>query len=294
MTNFDCPLCHSATDIAGKVRYCPQCGWNKKQAVQQLRYSLKILPVALVAAAALVFLFLHSAAKKTPVVYLLSVAIPAAVYVIAYVSVKRNLSKVESAPDLPGGRESQDHGSAGGAASGAAGAQQPAPMEPTAKDRALLRTSRPREVQMSGRGKKSLGIIAILVGIFEIVLIWQLHHLWALTHSFGEFQRKDWALVGLVALLVLLPLSTWRQMARERELLENGELAMGRVTKKWHTRDGATVFYEFQDASGQTHKRSGMDYSRTLEIGMPVPVFFDRGNPKRQVAACAALHEVVM
>lgn len=284
MANFDCPLCRSATDVAGKVRFCPQCGWNKKQAAQQLRYSLKVLPIALVAAAILVFLFLHTAQKKTPMVYLLSIAFPAAVYALAYASVKRSLVKLESVPDLPSDKRTPSSAAAGTMA----------PLVPAAKDLALLRASRPREVRMSGRGKRSLATIALLACAFEGVLIWQLHRLWALTQSFAGFHRKDWALVGLVALLVLLPLSTWRQMARERKLLENGELAMGRVTKKWNTRDGSTVFYEFQDASGQTHKHSGMDYSRTLEIGMAVPVFYDRDNPKKQVAACAALHEAVM
>jgi len=289
MTNFECPLCKSPTDVAGKVRFCPRCGWNKKQAVQQLRYSLKVLPVALVAAAVLVILFLHTAAKKTPVVYALSVAIPLAVYVFAYVSVKRNLSKVNSAPDLPA---AGTQGAEGGRTKSEAAS--PAATEPTARDKALLRTSRPRNVRMCGRGKRSLAIISIVIGIFEGVLTWQLHRLWALTRSFGGFGRKDWALAGLVLLLAALAFSTWRQMARERELLENGEIALGHVTKKWNTRDGSTVFYEYQDASGQTHKRSGMDYSRTLEIGMPLAIFYDRENPKKQVAACAALHEVVM
>lgn len=281
MANLECPLCHSATDTAGKQRYCPKCGWNKKEAAQQLRVSLRLMPVAIVAAVLAVVVFGKTAPKQSASLYLLIVGISAVVYLFAYVSVKRALGKLESVPDLAP-REQVD----GNATSAAA--------EPSPKDQALLRTSRPREVQMSGRGMKSLGIIAVLAGIFEAVLIWQLHRLWAMTHSFAGYQRKDWALVGLVVLLVLLPLSTWRTMSRERDLLENGELTMGRVLKKWNTRDGATVFYEFQDASGQTHKHSGMDYSRILEIGMPLAVFYDRDNPRRQIAACSALHEVVM
>jgi hypothetical protein len=280
MANLECPLCHSATDKAGKLRYCPRCGWNKKEAAQQLRISLRLMPVAIVAAVLAVALLGHSAPKQSPAVYLLIVGIPTVVYLFAYVSVKRAMSKLESVPDM------QTPESADGRA--------PALIaEPSPRDQALLRTSRPREVRMSARGKKSLGIIAGLVCVFETVLMWQLYRLWAMSHSFEGYQRKDWALVGLVVLLVLLPLSTWRTMAGERELLENGELTMGQVLKKWSTRDGATVFYEFQDASGQTHKHSGMDYSRTLEIGMPLAIFYDRDNPKKQVAACSALHEVV-
>jgi type VI protein secretion system component VasK len=280
MANLECPLCHSATDKAGKLRYCPRCGWNKKEAAQQLRVSLRLMPVAIVAAVLAVVVFGRSAPKQSAAMYLLIIGIPLVVYLFAYVSVKRAMSKLDSVPDLP-------------ARERVAGETASLIAEPSAKDQALLRTSRPREVQMSARGRKSLGIIATLVCVFEAVLIWQLYRMWAMSRSFEGYQRKDWALVGLVILLVLLPLSTWRTMARERELLENGELTMGRVLKRWNTRDGATVFYEFQDANGQTHKHSGMDYSRTLDIGMPLAVFYDRDNPKRQVAACSALHEVV-
>jgi type VI protein secretion system component VasK len=280
MANLECPLCHSATDKAGKLRYCPRCGWNKKEAAQQLRVSLRLMPVAIVAAVLAVVVFGRSAPKQSAAMYLLIIGIPLVVYLFAYVSVKRAMSKLDSVPDLP-------------ARERVAGETASLIAEPSAIDQALLRTSRPREVQMSARGKKSLGIIATLVCVFEAVLIWQLYRMWAMSRSFEGYQRKDWALVGLVILLVLLPLSTWRTMARERELLENGELTMGRVLKRWNTRDGSTVFYEFQDASGQAHKHSGMDYSRTLEIGMPLAVFYNRDNPKRQVAACSALHEVV-
>jgi hypothetical protein len=281
MANLECPLCHSATDKAGKLRYCPRCGWNKKEAAQQLKISLRLMPVAIVAAVLAVAVFGHSAPKQSAAMYLLIIGIPLVVYLFAYVSVKRAMSELDSVPDLP-------------ARERVAGETASLIAEPSAKDQALLQTSRPREVQMSARGKKSLGIIATLVCVFEAVLIWQLYRMWAMSRSFEGYQRKDWALVGLVILLVLLPLSTWRTMARERELLENGELTMGRVLKKWNTRDGATVFYEFQDAAGQTHKHSGTDYSRTLEIGMPLAVFYDHENPKKQVAACSALHEVVM
>lgn len=281
MANVECPLCHSETDTAGKQRYCPRCGWNKKEAAQQLRVSLRLMPVAIVAAVLAVVVFGKTAPKQSAALYLLVIGVPTVVYLFAYVSVKRAMSKLASVPDL--------------APRERVGGETANPlMEPSPRDQALLRTSRPREVQMSARGKKSLGIIVALVGVFEAVLIWQLHRLWAMSHSFAGYERKDWALVGLVVLLVLLPLSTWRTMARERDLLEDGELTMGRVLKKWNTRDGATVFYEFQDASGQAHKHSGMDYSRTLEIGMPLAVFYDRDNPRRQVAACSALHEVVM
>lgn len=283
MANFECPLCHSATEPAGKQRYCPRCGWNKKRAAEQLRFSQKMFPLAIVLVAALTIVFLRGAAKQKDSAFWVIVAVPAVVYAVAYASVKRSLRKLETVPDPPG--PAADEKGANITEKGEAG-------EPSEADKALLQTMPPRNVRMGSRGKKSLSFIGTVVCVFEGILIWQLHRMWEVTRSFEGYQRKDWALLGLVALLAALPLSMWRAMAREQELLANGELTLGRVTKKWDTRDGATIFYEFQDASGETHKHSGMDYSRAIEIGMRVPVFYDRENPKRQIAACAALHEV--
>jgi len=285
MANFECPLCHSATEPAGKQRYCPRCGWNKKRAAEQLRFSQRMFPVAIVLVAALTIVFMRGAAKQKDSAYWVIVVVPGVIYALAYVSVKRSLRKLEAVPDPPGAAVDEK---------GEAALEKGGAVEPSEADLALLRTTPPRKTRMGSRGKKSLSFIAAVVCLFEGILIWQLHRMWELTRSFEGYQRKDWALLGLVVVLAVLPLSAWRSMARERELLENGELTLGRVTKRWDTRDGATIYYEFQDASGQTHKHSGMDYSRRIEIGMGVPVFYDRDNPKRQIAACAALHEVVI
>jgi hypothetical protein len=283
MANIECPFCHSATDSAGKLRYCPQCGWNKKEAAQQLRLSLKLLPLWVLATIIFAVLFLRSLPTKSQSLYGVALAIPLAAFAFAYLWAKRNLSKLESVPGSP-----KDRGATVGVSAHRAAE------EPTVKDRALFGVARPRGVRMTRRGKRSIGMIAALVCAFEGLLISKLAQFWSANYSSSAYQRKDWALMGLALLLLLLPLSVWRSIRRERGLLETGELTMGRILKKWNTRDGVTVFYEFQDQSGQTQKRSGMDYSRTLEIGMAVPVFYDRENPKRQVPACGALHEVVI
>jgi len=295
MANFECPLCKAATDTAGKTRYCPKCGWNKRQAVEQLRFSQRMFPVVIVLGLVLTALFVRNAAKQNERAYWIIVAVPAVVYAVALISVRRNLRRLESVPDLPAPAGSGAKPEAGGgavAAGGAGAGGERAHFAPTAEDEALVRTPRPRATQLTARAKRSLGFIAFAVCTFEAILIWQLYRAWAHTHSFAAFERKEWALAGLVVLLALLPLSTWRAVGRERELVENGEVALGRVTKKWNTRDGTTIFYEFQDMRGETHKHSGMDYSRRLEIGMAVPVFYDRENAKQQVAACGALYEV--
>jgi hypothetical protein len=68
--------------------------------------------------------------------------------------------------------------------------------------------------------------------------------------------------------------------------------------REWRGRDGENCAaverrheYEFSDYQGQAHKGFGLDYTEKLYEGMSVPVFYDRDNPKRQIAYCSTMHE---
>jgi hypothetical protein len=175
-----------------------------------------------------------------------------------------------------------------------AGGGSDAAIEPSAQDKALLRTSRPREIQMAKRGKLSLTVTALVVAIFGTVLGAHLYGEWARTLSFATFQTKDWAMVAGFVLLLLMPVGVWRSQARECDLLENGEVALGKIVRQWKDdKNNSSVEYEFSDYQGQAHKGMGFDYSGKLYEGMSVPVFYDRDNPKRQIAYCATMHEIV-
>ena len=57
-------MCHAPAISAGKLRYCAQCGWQKKQTEAQLRLNLKMVPIAFAAMALiLVVLFFRSDAR---------------------------------------------------------------------------------------------------------------------------------------------------------------------------------------------------------------------------------------
>jgi hypothetical protein len=56
---------------------------------------------------------------------------------------------------------------------------------------------------------------------------------------------------------------------------------------------GSSIEYEFSDYQGQTHRGLGSDRTEKLYEDMTVPVFYDRDNPKRQIAYCATLHEIL-
>ena len=122
----------------------------------------------------------------------------------------------------------------------------------------------------------------------------QIYKTWALAHSFANFRTREWGMLGFAALLLLMLVSQWRAMDRERHLLANGEVASAKIVQKFGSRNASAIKYEFEDYAGQKHISTGADYSQRLEEGMSLPVFYDRGNPKNQVPACGTYHEVVL
>lgn len=149
-------------------------------------------------------------------------------------------------------------------------------------------------IRMSRRGTFNLALVLVVLLAFVSIMLSQLYKSWAPTKSFAEFQFKEWGMLGFAILLLLILVSQWRVMARERDLLENGDVAPGKIVQKWSSRSASAIKYEFQDSAGETRQQSGTDYSLKLQEGMLVPVFYDRRNPSRQVPACGTYHEVVL
>lgn len=68
--------------------------------------------------------------------------------------------------------------------------------------------------------------------------------------------------------LLLLPVGMWRSQVRECDLLENGEVAMGKIVRQWRNdKSNSSVEYEFSDYQGQTHQGAGFDYSGSFTRG---------------------------
>ena len=101
-------------------------------------------------------------------------------------------------------------------------------------------------------------------------------------------------MLGFAILLLLILVSQWRTMARERESAREWGSGIGKIVQRWSSRSASAIKYEFQDSAGETHRQTGTDYSLKLQEGMLVPVFYDRRNPSRQVPACGTYHEVVL
>ena len=221
-------------------------------------------------------------------------AVPTLGIGVNYIVMKRAMSRLEAlpAPTMRASAVTDVHAAAVG--SFASGGVVSGAFEPSAEDKALLRTSRPREIQIAKRGKISLAVAALVVVTFGTVLGAHLYGEWARTLSFATFQTKDWGMAAGLILLLLLPVGIWRSQVRECDLLENGEVAMGKIVRQWKDdKNNSSVEYEFSDYQGQTHKGMGFDYTGNLYDGMGVPVFYDRDNLKRQIAYCATMHEIV-
>jgi hypothetical protein len=293
MLGPECPVCHKRVFLANGQPYCSQCGWNHDIAVTQLRRTLKTYPVSgfLFLAFGYFVIFRHLR-HANPNAALLVLAFPAAIIVLAYFLSLRKLNQLESLPNPVAPPRVSSAVEAGAAASNKA--QIAGDLEPSAKDQALLRTSRPREIRMSARGK--FGIVAATIfalGIAAAIFI-HLYTLWIPKQSFARFATSDWITLGVGVLLALVPYGVWRGQVNECDLLENGEVVLGKVTRQWNdSKGGPSIECNFTDYQGQSHTLIAFDNSNSLYVGMPVPVFYDRDNPKRALASCATLHTVV-
>ncbi|HXN27500.1 MAG TPA: hypothetical protein VN902_10280 [Candidatus Acidoferrales bacterium] len=289
-----CPLCHGATRFAGNKPYCPHCGWNRNAALVDVRSGLNFIPVGIFLTGGFVFFMIHFWHFRNPYQIAIFIVFPAVGLLINYWVSRRSLARLQ-ALEAPANRAaSVPHNSL--APSPAATANSGgAVVEPSAQQRALLRTSRPREIRMATRGRISFPLA--LLGVLGFAAIFGLHlyTIWVRKHSIVFFTPGDWVIAAIVALLLFLPFTMWRSQVRECDLLENGEVALATVLRQWRGDKGSSsVEYEFEDFQGARHKGIGLDYTQKLFEGMLVAVFYDGDNPQRQIPACATYHEVVI
>jgi hypothetical protein len=293
MLGPECPVCHKRAFLTNGQPYCSQCGWNHDVAIAPLRRTLKTFPVSgfLFLAFGYFVIFRHLR-HVNPNGALLILTFPAAMIVLAYFLTRRRLNQLESLPNPVAPPRVSFAADAGAATSDAP--QIAGNLEPSAKDQALLRTSRPRKIRMSSRGKFGIAMAVLFaLGIAAAIFI-HLYTLWIPKQSFARYATKDWITLGVGFLLALVPYGVWRGQVKECDLLENGEVVLGKVMRQWNDdKNGSSIECNFMDYQGRSHTLIAFDYSNKLYVGMPVPVFYDRDNPKRALAACASLHTVV-
>jgi hypothetical protein len=287
-----CPLCHGTTRFAGNKPYCPSCGWNRQAALADVRGTLFFLPLGIFLMGGFVFFLVRFWHFRNPYQIAIFTVFPAVGILINYFVSRRSLARLQALPASAMRAHPVPNNSF--ASSAARAANSSAVIEPSAQQQALLRSSPPREIRMSLRGRISLSVAFLAVLGFAAIFGLHLYTVWARKLSFAVFTPGDWLIAAIVALLLFLPYTMWRSQVRECDLLEHGEVALATVVGQWQGDKGSSsIQYEFKDFQGETRKGSGFDYTEKLFEGMPVAVFYDRDNPQRQIPACATYHEVV-
>ena len=288
-----CPLCHGATRFAGNKPYCPNCGWNRDAAIVSVRSTAAAAPIGILMMGAFAFFLIHFLHFRNPYQIAIFIVFPSVGMLINYFASRRTRARLQSLSE-PMLRATTVPTNSFTPSAPVAG-KSTAVIEPSAQQLALLRTSRPREIRMSTRGRVSLSLALLAVLGFAALFGAHLYTVWAHRHSFAVFTTGDWVITGIVALLLLFPFAMWRQQVRECDLLEHGEVALATVvSERIGDKDQSSIGYEFKDFQGETRGGGGFDYTQKLFEGMPVAVFYDRDNPKRQIPACATYHEVVI
>ncbi len=157
----------------------------------------------------------------------------------------------------------------------------------------LLSLPAPRPVRISRRGKRLLTVLLLFAFGMEVFFLWVLYGIWFRASATGDSRAPAIFLLCFMVLIASLPFFVRRTMVRDQNLLENGTVAIARVTGQRNFKNASAITYEFQDGAGQTVSGSGNDLTRTFLPEMNVAVFYDAQNAKRNVAVCASFFEIV-
>lgn len=289
----ECPVCHQKTGFANSAVYCPHCGWNRTAAISSVKMSMNAIPVAIFMFGALgAFAYWGMKFSRAPEL-MMFILFPAAFIPLNYFWLKRKLVKLKSMQFPEGVPHTPSNFTYAANVEGSSGAA-PA-YSPSAQYAALAALPAPRQIRLAKSSTWFRWVVAFSLAPIVAVIAINLYQDWARTSSLAGMGRRDLIMAAAAGGVFMLAAGIWRSQMRECDLLEHGEVVMGCVVRQWSDqKQGSSVEYEFTDFLGQTHRAVGFDRTMRLYSGMPVPVFYDRDNPKRQIAYCAALHEVIL
>jgi hypothetical protein len=293
MPLLECPVCHQKPAYAGNTAYCPHCGWNRDSAISGMKMSINAIPIGLFMFGAMAaFLYWGMKFSRAPQL-LLFMLFPISFIPLNYFLLKRKIAKLKSMPTMATQPVPSNFGN-GDPLNRAGSLSSAVPFAPSPQSTALLGIPPPRRVRISKQGRITLWVAAIGLSMFVVPAVGGIYRQWVTHHSFSNVRGLGW-LVALECIVALAIFGIWRGQVRESDLLENGEIVMGRVVRQWtDDKRNSQVEYEFTDFLGSLHKGAANDRTNQLFSGMPLVVFYDRDNPKRQIAYCSTLHEVIL
>lgn len=273
-----CPRCQGVAASAAGQAYCPRCGWNRHVAALQIRSLQRLLPFLLLPVVAYGLLLVAREGDWEPFLYVFLIGV--ALCALGVWSLGRSLERLEKMQPLDPERLKKAR---------LADPEQ----EEEARSRAMLEVGRPRPVRLISAGRFYFGVLTAIALAVEVMLLRYLVGVYSEAGSVLEFTAWDWiASAGVVTLFAILIAMALR-LRRQKQLLESGEVALGRVTSQWKMRGNSWIQYEV-NLGGATMKKNSLDASHRLYAGMRVPIFYDAENLSRQVPCCAAYYEVVL
>lgn len=227
--------------------------------------------------------------KKTPMLMIFWI-VPALGILVNFAYIRRQLAKLKAMPSQP--QHSAIHSNFNLVAENAPSATQTFP--PSSRDEALLRTPAPRRIRVSKSGRIVMWVTLLGLSAFIVPFAASVYRQWALHHSFSNVTGLGWG-IAFECLVALAAYGIWRGQAQECDLLEHGEVVLGRVLRqRTDDKRNSWIEYEFADSLGSSHRGNVLDRTNQLFSGMALVVFYDRDNPKRQIAYCSTLHEVIL
>lgn len=279
-----CPNCESMAQMAMNTPYCEKCGWNRERAKKRLARFSWLLPALIIAFDGIGIFGLGVGKHDWSGAAVISV-LPTFLLGFVYAGVRQGLTRLRE----PLSKATTDGVDAAAVADAAEAS--------IAKERAeeydfLVSLPPPRPVHLSRRGKRSVTVLlAFALGI-EGFLVWSFYGIWQRAATAQVDARvPEIILLGAMALVASLPLFIRRGIVRDKNLIENGTVALGRVTAQRNLKNSSHITYQFK-AGGETVTGAGNDFTRSYFPEMNVTVFYDAQNPKHSMAACASLFEI--
>jgi hypothetical protein len=144
------------------------------------------------------------------------------------------------------------------------------------------------------------GWLRIAIGVACLMAVAYLLFIRSISSDFGlQFLERLRVKAGPIG--ILLAIGAWanlnlaRQYWTQLPLLESGSAVIGRVLQQQYKNvQGrySLVEYEFRDARGSFVSGRGQDYGNSLFKDSPVLVFYEAGDPSRNVALGCSLYSV--
>lgn len=279
MRQVKCPECGAIAQMAMSTPYCATCGWNHEGAIRRLKRFTWLLPALIVLFDGIGIFGVGLAMHNWSGTILIAV-LPTLLLGFVYAGVRQGLTKLRApVSPLP----------ADVSLVSLAAAQS---QENSEQYAFLVSLPPPRPVQLNRRGRRLLTLLLAFALGMEAFLIWSLYGTWERSTTVPNARGLSVLLVCFMVLVAALPFFVRRGIMRDKNLMESGALAMGRVITQKTVKNASLITYEFRDADGRMVAGSGNDLSRSFYPQMTVPVFYNPENPKRNLAACASFFEI--